>query len=38
MRVDVTIDELQKEGKLLRGKWRKCQWIGTNMMEKMERA
>ena len=37
-KIDVVLDAFAKEGKLLRGKWRKNQWLGVVVFEKMARA
>lgn len=38
IRIDTVLDALAKEKKVLRGRWRKNQWLGVNMLEKMSRA
>jgi hypothetical protein len=37
-RIDTVLDALAKENKLLRGKWKKSEWIGVLLVEKMVRA
>jgi hypothetical protein len=37
-RLDTLLDNLAKQGKLLRGKWRKGVFLGTVLFEKMARA
>lgn len=36
--IDTVIDTLSKEGKLLRGTWRKREWVGIALVEKLTRA
>jgi hypothetical protein len=38
IRIDTVLDTLSKEKKVLRGKWRKSQWLGANLLEKVSRA
>ncbi|KAK9236322.1 hypothetical protein V1525DRAFT_433883 [Lipomyces kononenkoae] len=37
-RIDALLSDLAKEGKLLRGKWSKDEWLGIVLFEKMARA
>jgi hypothetical protein len=38
VRIDAVLDALAKEKKVFRGSWRKRQWLGVNLLEKMSRA
>jgi hypothetical protein len=38
VRIDTVLDALAKEKKVLQGSWRKRQWLGVNLLEKMSRA
>ncbi|KAG9228158.1 hypothetical protein BJ875DRAFT_478206 [Amylocarpus encephaloides] len=38
IKIDTLLDALTKEGKLIRGRWSKNQWLGTVLFEKMARA
>ncbi|KAK9328329.1 hypothetical protein V1520DRAFT_313332 [Lipomyces starkeyi] len=37
-RIDAMLSDLANEGKLLRGRWSKAEWLGTVLFEKMARA
>jgi hypothetical protein len=38
LRISTTLDALVKENKLIKGKWKKKNWLGMNILEKLCRA